>query len=312
MGGWQILSGILAILCLGQLWYVRRLHRAMEELGEEFAGRIKEPSNALLGVSCRDKSLRRLAVSLNGQLEQLSGLRHRYEQGDRRLRIVVTNLSHDIRTPLTAICGYLELLKRQRWINGEEGVQISAEEARQTARYIARIEERAEAMKRLTEELFSYFAFADRAEAAGQTAKETEELSLNAVLEESLAGFYGAFTGKGLTPEVWLPETPVRRRLNRAALSRIFDNILANALKYSDRQLRVWLTPEGEIYFSNPAQELDSVLAGRLFDRFFTVEAGREATGLGLSIARLLAEQMGGSMDAKYREGWLTIVVRFS
>ena len=279
-----------------RLW---RLRQALKELGEEFADRLKEPTNTLLGISCQDEGVRRLAVLLNGQLLLLQKSRHRYEQGDAELRTAVTNLSHDIRTPLTAICGYLDLLLREPW--------STSAESRQAYRYLEQIKERAEAMKRLTEELFSYFILS----AKPPEQEGSEELSLNAALEESLAGFYGAFAAAGLTPEVSLPEAPVRRRLNREALLRIFDNILGNALKYGGGRLRVSLTPEGEICFANPAPGLDPVLAGRLFDRFFTVEAGREATGLGLSIARLLTERLGGGIAAEYREGWLAITLHF-
>lgn len=330
MGGWQILSGILAVLCLGELLYLYRLQKALRELDEAFGARLREPTNTLLGVSCWDRSVRRLAASLNERLTLLTELRHRYEQGDAKLRTAMTNLSHDIRTPLTAICGYLDLLRRQPWVNAAEALSdsaagqteggfggtaasmdeaspvfISAREARQSARYLAQIEERVAAMKQLTEELLSYLV------SASEPKAEAEELSLNAVLEESLAGFYGAFTEKGLIPEVFMPGKPVRRCLNRVALSRVFDNILANALKYSDGRLQIRLTPDGELRFANPSPDLDCVQAGKLFDRFFTVEDGHGSTGLGLSIARLLTEQMGGEITAQYQEGWLVIVLRF-
>lgn len=313
MDGWQILSGVLAVLCLWQCRRLCRLRRALRELGDAFAARLSEPTNTWIGISCQDWELRRLAAFLNEQLELLIRQRWRYEQREEEQRLARTNLSHDIRTPLTAICGYLDLLKRLPWIKEPDDsgfteekaeVCISVAELRQTARYLARIEERTAAMKRMTDELFDYFVSADRQETAA-------ELSLNAVLEESLAGFYGAFKEKGIVPEIVLPERAVRCCLPRGSLSRIFDNILANALKYSDGRLRVCLTPEGEVYFANPAKELSPVLAGRLFDRFFTVETGRNSTGLGLSIARLLTEQLGGTITARYEDGWLTIVARF-
>lgn len=326
MDGWQILSGVLAVLCLWLSWRLWRLRRAMCELGDEFAARLSEPTNTWIGISCQDKGLRRLAVFLNEQLKLLIRQRWRYEQREEKQRRARTNLSHDLRTPLTAICGYLDLLKRLPWIkeadckesgisgeqaetaeygvSAEEEIRISAAEARQAARYLALIEERTRAMKRMTEELFDYFVSADRQETA-------RELSLNAVLEECLAGFYGAFNEKGIVPEITLPERPVRRRLPQDSLARIFDNILANAVKYGDKRLQVRLTPEGEICFANPARELSAVQVGRLFDRFFTVETGQDSTGLGLSIARLLTEQLGGRIRAQYEAGWLTIAVAF-
>jgi len=103
----------------------------------------------------------------------------------------------------------------------------------------------------------------------------------------------------------------VIRNLNKAALSRIFGNILNNALKYSDGDLEISMEKTGTITFTNTAAALDEVQVGRLFERFFTVETGRNSTGLGLAIAKTLAEQMGGRITAKYQEIKLTVSVMF-
>ena len=100
-------------------------------------------------------------------------------------------------------------------------------------------------------------------------------------------------------------------QLDAAALRRIFDNILSNAVKYSDGDLAVSLLPDGSVTFSNSAQTLSRVQAERLFDRFYTVEAARNSTGLGLSIARLLVEKMNGTITADYKDGKLHICVCF-
>ena len=101
------------------------------------------------------------------------------------------------------------------------------------------------------------------------------------------------------------------RNLDPAALRRIFDNLLNNALKYSDGDLRVSLTEAGEAVFSNAAGKLDCVQTQRLFDRFYTVETASGSTGLGLSIAHMLVEKMGGEIGAEYVSGRLRIFVRF-
>ena len=103
------------------------------------------------------------------------------------------------------------------------------------------------------------------------------------------------------------------RMLNRNALTRVFGNIISNALKYSDGDLIITLREDGEIIFTNHASQLDEIKTGRLFDRFYTVEtASAESTGLGLSIAKALTEQMGGKITAEYKDGMILVKVCFS
>lgn len=127
------------------------------------------------------------------------------------------------------------------------------------------------------------------------------------MLEESILGFYAAFEERGIIPKIRLPERKVIRTVNRDALSRLFGNLLHNALKYSDGDLEIVLTETGKLFFSNAASTLTQTQVERLFDRFYTVENGRKSSGLGLSIARVLVEQMHGSISAKYENGKLNI-----
>ena len=233
--------------------------------------------------------MRALAAQINVHLQALRRERLKLQSGDAELKTAVTNISHDLRTPLTAICGYLDLLEQEPL----------SDEAR---RYLAVIRERSDAMRGLTEEMFRYSVIASTAEEL-----RMEPVSLNDVLEQSLAGFYGALTTRGIAPEIRMPDHAVVRRLDAAALRRIFDNILSNAVKYSDGDLDVALHSDGSVVFSNRAQALSRVQAERLFDRFFTLETARNATGLGLSIARLLVERMGGAISAEYAGGRLRI-----
>ena len=160
-------------------------------------------------------------------------------------------------------------------------------------------------MTRLTEELFRYSLAADRQELV------LEETDLRRILEESLVSFYAAMGQRGITPDISLPAGPVIRPLDPSAAGRIFGNIISNALKYSGGDFAVTLDQEGAVTFSNTARSLDPVTTAQLFDRFYTVETGQGSTGLGLSIAKLLTERMGGTIRAEYREGRLYITVRF-
>lgn len=286
------LVGFLFILVLLLAGKIVLFRKAARELAESFADRLITGTNTLLDLPCRDKEMLRLAHSLNMQLRKLREERHRFCQGDAELKHAIMNISHDLRTPLTAICGYLDLLKREEL----------TEEAK---RYLSVIENRTTVLKQLTEELFSYSIILSAAE----IKKET--VVLNDVLEEGFAAYYAAFRQRNITPEIHIPEKKVVRQLDRKLLSRIVANLLSNVLKYSDGDLEVLLEETGEIVFINTASQLDEILAGRLFDRFYTVETGRNATGLGLSIARTLAEQMGGRMKAQYRDGKLMIYLQF-
>ncbi len=282
--------GIAAVALSANLLLDRR---ALDDLRRDMGAKLEQDTNTLLTTAGGSSALRRLAADLNDQLRLLREQRQRYQTGNRELKEIVTNISHDLRTPLTAICGYLELLER------EELPPRAREE-------LSIIAERAGTLKQLTGELLQY-AVAGSSDAY----KSRETVSLNREVEDCVAAFYAALKGRGIAPEITLPKAPVLRRLSRAALSRILGNVMSNAVRYSDGDLRITLTDEGEICFANHAAALDDVTVGRLFDKFYTVENGRDGTGLGLSIARGLTEAMGGTIEASLQKGVFSVCVQF-
>lgn len=284
---WVLAAG-LALVALGLGIKVALLRHGIKGLRRDLVERRGQDTNTLLSLPCRDRELRRLASALNQELRTLRQERLRYQQGDKELKEAVVNISHDLRTPLTAISGYLQLLKSQ-------------ELPPDAQRYLGQIESRTESMKRLTEELFRYSVVVSEENLA------REPVDLRRAVEEALLSFYGALEGRGIDPQVRLPEEPVVRQLDPSALSRVLGNILTNALKYSAGDLEVTLEESGRLTFSNAAPGLDPVAAGRLFDRFYTVEAARNSTGLGLSIAKELTQRMGGSIGAELHGGTLTV-----
>lgn len=289
-----VLIGMMAFVIIILFAKIYLLQKATKEIENAFAHRLITDTNTLITISSRDKYMRSLANTINAQLRKLRTERHRFQQGDMELKNAVTNISHDLRTPLTAICGYLDLLEQE-------------EMSEKTEYYIKIIRERADMLIGLTEELFRYSVIMTT-----ESDMVTETVVLNDVLEESIAAFYTALCERNITPNIQITEQKIVRNLDSSALSRVFSNLLNNAIKYSDGDLDITLTDAGEIWFTNTASGLNEVQVGKLFDRFYTVESARKSTGLGLSIARTLVEQMGGTISAGYEENRLNICMVFS
>lgn len=278
--------GCIAVLLCIKLMLVKR---GMRELCQELKHKLEEETNTSLTLSTRDFHIRMLARELNLQLSQLCKQRQEYETGNRELKESVTNISHDFRTPLTAISGYLELL---------EDVEIDPE----ARRYIDIITNRVELMKQLSEELFRYSIAIDQ-----PNTKTKQIVVLNDLIEEGIASFYPVLKEKGIEPDIHLPNIKVTCYLDAAAFSRILSNLLQNAIKYSDGDLSITLSRDGELTFMNTASSLSEVQVARLFDRFYTVQRVEASTGLGLEITRNLIHRMNGTIIAEYKEQKLCI-----
>ena len=287
-----ILCGVLAVIIAILVIKIRMMQKSMDEICSCLSEHLSSDTNQLITVSSSDKYVRHLASEIARQLAELRRQRRQYISGDRELKEAVTNISHDLRTPLTAICGYLDLLEAEEMTDN-------------TRRYVEQIANRIEALKALTEELFRYSVVSSVSDF------NYEKVDVGRVLEDTLISFYGAFEQKNITPNISLPDGVIIRSLDKSALSRIFGNIISNAVKYSDGDFSVIMTESGEITFSNTASELSSVDVGKLFDRFYTVDSARKSTGLGLSIAKLLTERMDGRISAEYKSTTLTVRLCF-
>ncbi|MDE7079419.1 MAG: HAMP domain-containing histidine kinase [Clostridia bacterium] len=266
--------------------------KSVKEINAQLPRLIQGDTNSLINVSSADKELKKLACSLNTQLRLLRENELTYLNGDNELKSAITNVAHDIRTPLTAICGYLEMIKEE---SDPEKVE----------KYLAIMSERASALKTLSEELFKYSVASDTSK-----AKEMQKINVNLLLQETLFSFYTRFTERDINPNVNICDSPVLRITDKNSLTRIFSNIIDNAIKYGDGNFSVNMTDDGEISFSNATSNLDSVNVNKLFDRFYTVENCDYSTGLGLSIAKLLTKQIGGKISADLNKNVLTITLR--
>lgn len=281
----------ITVFILGIKLFLMR--KAAKEIGDEFSEKLKGDTNTLISISTDDKIMCQLTKNINIQLKELRLQRLRYMQGDLELKNAVANISHDLRTPLTAISSYLDLLDKE-----EKNEPIE--------RYIGIIKNRTETLIQLTEELFRYSIIT-----SPNNSIQLEPVSINRILEDSILQFYATLQGRGITPTINITEKQVIRNLSSVELSRIFSNILSNAVKYSDGDLSVTLTDNGIIRFSNTAYNLNDVQVERLFDRFYTLENARKSTGLGLSISKILVEQMNGTISAIYENEKLNISIEF-
>ena len=278
---------LIAVIRLGIKVYVMR--KAAKEIGSELSEKLKSDTNTLISISTEDKIMCCLADHLNVQLKELRTKRQHFQQGDMELKNAITNISHDIRTPITAISSYLDLLDK-------------TEQCQKAEQYIAVIRNRTEALSQLTEELFHYSVIT-----SPERDMKAQPVWVNRILEESILDFYAALQEKNITPNINITKKKIIMNLDQSSLSRIFSNLLNNAIKYSDGDLDIILDDDGKIIFSNTASDMSEVQVERLFDRFYTLENARKSTGLGLSIARILIEQMSGTITAEYKEGRLFI-----
>ena len=284
---------ILLIIVILLIIKVHLLRKSAREIKVAFDHILNTNTNRLIDISCRDKYICELAESINIQLRKLRSERQRFQQGNLEIKECITNISHDLRTPLTAICGYIDLLKQE-------------ETSEDVNRYIKIIENRTEVLKQLTEELFYYSVVTSILDETS-----LDDVVLNSVLEESISAYYAVLKGYKITPNISIPEKKIKRKLNKNALCRIFANIISNAVKYSDGDLNIVLSESGEIVFSNHASGLNEIQLGKLFNRFYTVETAKKSTGIGLSIAKMLTEQMNGTIDADYCNGEISIRILF-
>lgn len=286
-----IIVFIAAVIIL--LLKILFLKKSAKEIKKAFIEKTEQNTNTLISISSHDADMKELAATINTQLHIFNQKRQEFEHGSLELKEAVTNISHDLRTPLTAIYGYLKLLQND-----------ACSETEKT--YLSAIEDRIKALKQLTEELFHYtIVYSDAEELS------LEKISINGVLENSISSYYVVLKQHNIIPKISIPDKKVERMLNENALTRIIGNIISNAVKYSDGDLIISLAADGTLRFSNHAAELTEIQVGRLFDRFYTVNSARKSTGLGLSIAKTLTVKMGGTITASYANNILTICIKF-
>ena len=267
------------------------LKKSIKEIHISLSRILKTDTNQLLTISSADKEMKLFVNDLNKELQNLRKEKLEYQNGNQELKKIVTNISHDIRTPLTAIQGYVDLLKKNTE-KQEEYIQI--------------IEKKTEELTLLTDQLFDFSTTMD----VGIKIKK-EKCCINEILEEVLANMYPIFKEKQMNPKLEICKQKIYRNLDKNSINRIFENILSNVCKYGEGDFKVTLDSKGVITFSNKATSLDEITVQKIFDRYFTVENAKKSTGLGLSISKQLVELNGGTISAKCVKENLIIKICF-
>ena len=269
------------------------LKKSFKEITNSLDDILNVDTNNIITVSSNDKDIKNLTNNLNKELKELRKQRIKYENKNQELKETITNISHDMRTPLTAIMGYVDLIKNEK----EKDIKLE---------YVEIIERKTDELKKLTDNLFDFSKAVDIKENINK-----EKCNLNEMLEESLIEFYSIFKSKGIEPKINICKENVYRNVDKILIKRIFENILSNICKYSEGDFKVSLNSKGKIVFTNKASNLDIVSIEKIFDRYYTVENARKGVGIGLSIAKELTRLNNGNIFAKYKNDYLSIIIKF-
>lgn len=281
---------IILVFMIIKLYFIRK---SLKEIQNSISEILSTDTNNLLTISSSDKEIINLANSLNLELKNLREEKLQYENGNQELKTVMTNISHDMRTPLTAISGYIELIKE----NNDENKK---------KKYIEIIERKTNDLILLTEQLFDFSKTMDM-----KINIRKEKCCINEIIEESLVNYYSIFKKNNIVPKIEICNKKIYKYVDKNTIIRVFENILSNVSKYSNGDFEVVLDEYGRITFSNRATSLDATTVQKIFNRYFTVENAKKSTGLGLSIAKQLIELNDGTISAKYIKNHLIIEIYF-
>lgn len=238
----------------------------------------------------------KLACEMNELLVHTAELRKQYSSRESSLRNTITSLSHDIRTPLTSLDGYFQLLN-----------ECDSPEERE--KYIAIIRERIDSLKMMLEELFMYSKLQDNSYVI-----ELEALNLNKILYESTFSFYDDFKNLNIEPDISIPEKPIDVLCNYAALKRAIQNIIKNGLEHGEDYFSICLDVIDDhpvITFKNRYRGSDDIDVVHVFDKFYKADSSRRktSTGLGLAITKEIIDKMDGTITAKTQEDLFVIEI---
>lgn len=286
-----IISLVLIIIFL--IYYIISINISIKEIEDNIDIILNNDTNKLITISTNNKRLNKLAANLNINLRKIRKLEITYKNGNKELQESITNISHDLRTPLTAIKGYIDLIKKEK-------------SKKKIVEYLKIIENKSEDLVILTEQLYDYSKSLDL-----KDKLKKEKVCINDILEDTILSYYALIKKKNLTPEINITTKRIYRKIDKNMAIRILENIISNTIKYTDEDIKITLLDNGKIIIKNKSHTLDNTTVNKMFDRYYTIESGSNTSGIGLSIAKQLVNINGGKITAKYSQGYLIVELEF-
>lgn len=286
--------------------FEKKVQREIRELHQQLKKILDEDRGERVMVFTDNKEMMELAAQLNRLLEEKAKTEADFRRSEIASRKMLSNISHDLKTPLTVIRGYLEIMRtrEEAALEGPADLQMAAEpEGQANLQMLEKAEQKAGAMMELIDSFFSLAKIE-----AGDTDITLSDLDVCEVCRESILDFYEMLTDADFQVEVGLPETPVSVQGNREALQRILSNLISNVIRYGSegKYLGIFLRTDGQSAYIDVVDKgkgIDGVFADSVFERLFTMEDSRsrsvQGNGLGLTIAKRLAERMDGELKLK-------------
>lgn len=285
---------ILSIFIILLFLYIAILQSQIYSINRQLTKRLTEHTRQPVSLELISRSLNTLAVNINKCLKAEENLRLDSIREEKHFKEMIANISHDLRTPLTAIKGYQQLMEKGSLSNDQRNkLKIAQNHADELGDLIERFFE------------YSYLLNAE-------LKPKAEKINLTNLTAECLAESVAVFEENNM--EVCFDDmTPVFAYVDNEMTVRIIRNLIRNCIQHSAGNIKVLVFrgKEAVISFRNPVKEPIKIDVKRIFDRFYTMDqASGRSTGLGLSIVKLLAEQMGGEAYAELQGNYIDICIK--
>lgn len=285
---------ILSVCLAAAIFYIISLRRQIKSVNNQLVNRRNEQSSQALHVDLLDSELNKLSANINDALESEKRLRIRVQENERHFKELIANVSHDMRTPLTAVKGYLQML---------EHVPYNADDRDSYDMAVKHVN----VMQQRVEQFFEYSYYVSR-----DDAPELLPINLTNEIVESILELFPLYEEAG-RKIIFEREKPAIINADRSMLHRILQNLLNNSLRHSADDTFVSIREDRTLVISNKVRNPSEIDVTKLFDRFYTADKARTVTtGLGLSIVKLLADKMNASVSAAVNGNMLEICVKFA